>query len=406
MSALRRRASRAILVALVPTAGCALFAAYDFDGYQLDAGADAASDAGLDAVEEKTADAPPSADAADGACTADLANDRHNCGACGHDCVGGQCGGGVCQPWTIKTGQTTCSSCGPSGLAVAGRYLFWTVFQAQGSVWRVDLVGDGGVAELAKNQPWAYPVAADSSFVYWGTTSQVLRCVHTGCSGAPETVGTQSYNNVNGIALTDASAYWTEYGDPSDGGTPGAVWTADKSITAVPQVIAPNQVALTGIAVADAVYWLSAGTPALNGADGAVLRTGFDGGAPGVIARAQLDPQSIAEYAGRLYWTNMGTTPNFQDGAVMTCARDACVPTVLAANQAGAQGVAVDASGAYWANEFGGAVMHCDDPIPTACQPKALANAQAPWAIATDDKSVFWTDVNAGTVVRLAKPLR
>ena len=35
-----------------------------------------------------------------------LANDSHNCGSCGHDCLGGACASGVCQPMVIAASQT------------------------------------------------------------------------------------------------------------------------------------------------------------------------------------------------------------------------------------------------------------------------------------------------------------
>jgi hypothetical protein len=37
-----------------------------------------------------------------GACV-DLQSDKANCGACGHDCIGGKCSGGVCQKWLVAT---------------------------------------------------------------------------------------------------------------------------------------------------------------------------------------------------------------------------------------------------------------------------------------------------------------
>jgi hypothetical protein len=392
---LLRRNAKITVVALVAVTGCTLLGTYDFDGYHPNTGEDASSDVREDA------DAAVSNDGG-GSCTADLTSDPHNCGACGRDCVGGPCAAGACQPWTISTGQTACNSCGPSGLAVAGGFVFWTVYQPKGTVWRADL-GDGGVAQMANDQAYAYPVAADSSFVYWGTADHLLRCAHAGCGGAPETIG--AYNFVNGLALTDTFVYWTEGGYVRDAGPTGAVWIADKSVAPAPRSIASAQTWPQGVVVADALYWVNGGTAAKKYADGATMRVDLDGGLPSAIATAQQGPGSIVEHAGRLYWTNVGTPPGYKDGSVMTCVRDSCVPTVLAGQQAGAQGIAVDATGLYWTDEYGGAVMRCDPSASTGCRPTRVSNAQAPWAIALDDKSVFWTDVASGSVVRLAKPL-
>src|SRR5262249_35669288 len=52
-------------------------------------GAGPTNDAGADS---------PSASGDGGPCV-DLASDPHNCGQCGHDCGGGSCANGACQPF-------------------------------------------------------------------------------------------------------------------------------------------------------------------------------------------------------------------------------------------------------------------------------------------------------------------
>jgi hypothetical protein len=56
----------------------------------------------------------------DGGCAADLRSDPANCGACGHDCLGGACVGGACGPTEIgSTGNYA------TRLAVGGGALAW-----------------------------------------------------------------------------------------------------------------------------------------------------------------------------------------------------------------------------------------------------------------------------------------
>lgn len=91
----------------------------------------------------------PSADASDGAsaadggtCEAHLASDSSNCGRCGHDCLGGACKGGVCQPVTLAT----TASLG-SGRVFAGSLM---VDGADHLVWQDGLqAGDGEVSSSA-----------------------------------------------------------------------------------------------------------------------------------------------------------------------------------------------------------------------------------------------------------------
>src|SRR5262245_30712562 len=54
-------------------------------------------------------------------CEADLANDSKNCGACKHDCQGGDCKAGVCQPVVIAHDLPM----SPWGVAVDDAHVYW-----------------------------------------------------------------------------------------------------------------------------------------------------------------------------------------------------------------------------------------------------------------------------------------
>ncbi|HEY4117471.1 MAG TPA: hypothetical protein VGM56_06425 [Byssovorax sp.] len=57
---------------------------------------------------------------------AEHSSDPHNCGACGHDCLGAACSAGVCQPVAIWTGNAA------PPLFVDDTYVYWMRIQGMG----------------------------------------------------------------------------------------------------------------------------------------------------------------------------------------------------------------------------------------------------------------------------------
>lgn len=103
-----KRVGRAGLVAgsiLISAAACSLITS--LDGLA-PSGSPQTQDGGSD---QSITDAPVSqdaTDAADASCVpVDAATDPKNCGRCGHDCLGGTCSNGVCQPVVLTTPDPT-----------------------------------------------------------------------------------------------------------------------------------------------------------------------------------------------------------------------------------------------------------------------------------------------------------
>jgi hypothetical protein len=417
----RMLVSAALVGPLAVCASCALLGSYGFDGHFLepDGSADAfdkhVNDASADGSDGTLLEADASVDvvdatrAADGAtCAADAlgADDAHNCGACGHDCLGGVCYQEECQPWAIARMP------GTWGLALSGSTVLWSTGLADGGIYAAPV--DGGANIPLGPSAWPYTVVADSTTVYWlagYVTGRVWQCPIAGCGGYPDLVQPALYWPRD-IALTDAAVYWTEA--DLEAGT-GNVWRASRSIAFPDAGVLFGPLALPWGITTDGpfLYWLSGGPPPYS--NGSVMRASADGtGSPvPLVAGGQNTPNLIVAYGGNLYWTNYGDT-TASDGSVMTCSAANCSTTAVAIAKGQAQpfGIAVDGSGVYWTNSanVGGTVMRCGPPCtPDACQAgagctySAIAGAQQrPLAIALDAVSVYWTVV--GAVMRMAKP--
>jgi hypothetical protein len=93
---------------------------------------------------------------------ADHASDAKNCGACGHDCLGGACTGGACQP--VAIGAATDET--PALLFVDDTYVYWTkhVHTSEHMCPQVKLVR---APKQATNSPAAPQTVASENGVYY-----------------------------------------------------------------------------------------------------------------------------------------------------------------------------------------------------------------------------------------------
>ena len=118
----------------------------------------------VDLAVEATADLAARLDlspVADLACAADVQNDAANCGFCGHDCLGGACTGGVCQPFAISP------TAYPEHLALSGGFAYWIDYVTR-AVMRSDL--SGAATDVLVNNPTGYGIdslVADDTSLFW-----------------------------------------------------------------------------------------------------------------------------------------------------------------------------------------------------------------------------------------------
>jgi hypothetical protein len=265
---------------------------------------------------------------------ADLASDGANCDTCGHDCLGGACDAGICQPDVLLSGQELVHF-----LAVDATNLYFTVdpggHPAGGSVQTLSLAG-GNPTTLVSGITGPDGVAVDASFVYWassadGTLSKIAK------GGGPTIPMVSNRPGAFGVAVHDSTLYLTQ------------IYSATVSMlvlpNGIPLTIASQATAngATGIAAdSNDVYW---------GSYSAVYSM-FDGGGPvATIADMQNDAIAVAVDDSFVYWTIL------YGGQVMRAPLSGGPPTTLVPGTTTyAGGIAVDDKAIYWAATDGNEV--------------------------------------------------
>jgi hypothetical protein len=345
-----------------------------------------------------------------GACS-DPTTDRHNCGACGHDCQGGACMGSACQPLSI-------ASVAPGNevgsLAIYGGTVYWTFpgtsgnGYADGAVDAASNAGSGVVTPIVKGQHYPWALAVDATNVYWtnfgnASVGAVMQASHAGTNVVP--LATAQFDAC-GLQVDSLNVYWSAVGlcGSSDG---GPVMCNNGTISAIPIggggspiPIAAQQNSPFGVTASSAgVFW------ATNSLlpPGDVFKFVPDAGTTH-IAGGQEQAQGIVLDDTNVYWATAGTpSANYLDGTVVMAPLSAAGPmTSLASALTNPSGIAVDSVNVYWTSAVspGGAIMSV--PIGGGAQPRVVAaNQNQPRAIAVDATSIYWTTTDG--VWKIAK---
>jgi hypothetical protein len=259
-----------------------------------------------------------------------------------------KCDKNNCAPTTIASGQGV-----PVGIAVDSANVYWANSAIPGgSVVTCDKTNCANGPTTLADARGAWNVAVDANDVYWvtltGQNDSVRRCAKTGCGNNP-TVLASNANGLWGIAVDDTVLYWAVVHD-SDGGSVMRCATSSCSPVVLSAGNTPQAVALNGAVVAWAETWAGNIVVAdkLNYANRTIVATGQD--AFGMT----IDETSA-------YWSSpesAGFTPN----TIKMAPLDGGSSTVIADSQNGPRNVAVDQTSVYWTNYNSGTVMKVAKP--------------------------------------------
>ena len=315
------------------------------------------------------------------ACTTDLTRDRKNCGRCGHDCLGGVCNLGACDPAVVAGNLDL-----PSAMVLDGTYLY---FAYSGHVARV-LAAGGAVEDLSTQAFTAQKLAVDATTVYVMTGNRVIRFPKTGDAdgGASQevalAVGRAIAIDVSSIffQVPAGLAAAPKMGSGGGDGGAGVLLAALGSDT------------INDIAVDDSFAFF-----ALPGA-GTVLKvpkTGAVGDAgAGVVASGEATPTNVVVDATYVYFTNnMG-------GTVRRVPKAGGPATDFVTGLGRPLGLALDGARLYYTDELKGTVGSC--PL-TACAAdmQTHANGMRPVAVAADAVAIYFLDYRGRALMRVAR---
>jgi hypothetical protein len=318
-------------------------------------------------------------------CETDLGASAANCGACGHDCLGGGCQSGKCQPMVVASYKLF------QGAVLAHGNLYIGEGDDSSVVVKLPTAGGAATPALIPMVPYTPDqLAANATTLFW-TNATTLFKNPLDSVVMPTTVATDThFSSSSPIAASDTHLYWcdlestmmtyvkTLWRIPIAGGMPQQVTVLQNLVEAI--VINP-----------DRAYW----------SDGSAIFS-VSHMDTAVSAPMSMHPANVLAIDARNIYSG-----ELQNGRISLLPLDG-VSSEMTLTNASPIGIAVDAAYVYWAEYKVGDLRR----VPIAGGPsETLASGRTfyikPW-MAADDRAVYWMEQPQQTsleeqVVRLAK---
>jgi hypothetical protein len=344
-------------------------------------------------------------------CTGDLTT-ADNCGACGHSCGGGVCDRGVCDAVALPN-LTAASS-----FWVDGKTLYFTnahrvlACPSSGCVNQPTQLFDPG-----PNGYDAASVSASNGTLYFMSApvqaterDAVYNCALTGCV-APLTAVAAGGFGVDYIDNFAGDVYYSISGRDLVRRSCAADFGACTAAVTVHDSVSPTSRQLA--ASTDQVFFVDA-----NG----VEKCPYAGcGSPSTSTSLTTSvPTGIAYFNGLVYM-QFGTDNTLFSGAIRTCTPGDCdtnKPKDIIARRNTIFAFTVDNNGVYWIEE--GQSQSGPSTLFMCAAPSCVGGAKTLFTgvtasaanltgrmheLVTDDAFIYWLNDDAGTVMRIAKPL-
>lgn len=324
--------------------------------------------------------------------------DAHHCGVCNHDCLGGACIAGVCQPWVLAD-----SAGPPTDIAVDATYVYWST--SDGSLHRVRKDGTGEAILQSGVTAGIARIALDESHVYFREpdgSSGTPRIHVSDKDGASPLVVATNQPGKAGLASNGSALFWARTDDTNVGGiqraVPSGAGTFDVSAVTAQDLQYPQEVA----ADSGFVYFG-------EGTNGGLWQAAIGGGgAPIRLSGCKDYVNAIAVDEANVYFTtDAGDVTSTQKGDPATNGCEAPSARVLLHDPAGgpALGIALGGELVVWTRPTLGRVSSTAKSgscSPPPCARDLATNQPSPGRAAADSAAAYYVNQGDGTIRKVA----